>query len=87
MFYVYLLRSKKDNNFYIGFTNCLHRRIQEHNDGKNITTSKMMPVELIYYKAFKSKKDAMEREKQLKNYGNTLGQLKKRLYNSLKSAG
>jgi putative endonuclease len=34
-FYAYVLLSQKDNNYYIGYTNNLKRRLEEHNSGKN----------------------------------------------------
>lgn len=36
--YVYVLRSEKDREFYIGSTNDLDRRFAEHQSGKNIST-------------------------------------------------
>lgn len=47
----------------------------------------MLPVELIYFEAYKSKKDAFEREKRLKYYGSTLRNLKLRLQNTFKQRG
>lgn len=43
MFYVYILKSKKDNNFYMGSTNDLKRRINEHNSGLVFSTKSRMP--------------------------------------------
>jgi predicted GIY-YIG superfamily endonuclease len=43
----------------------------------------MLPIELVYYEAYKSKEDAKNREKQLKRYGNALLFLKKRTKNCL----
>jgi putative endonuclease len=65
-FYVYVLLSKKDGNFYTGFTNNLKRRIQEHQQGKNISTSRRLPVELVYFEGHKSKEDALRRESYFK---------------------
>ena len=33
-FYTYVLQSSKDLNFYVGYTNNLVKRIEEHNKGK-----------------------------------------------------
>ena len=63
--YVYLLRSKRNNSTYIGCTSNLGRRLQEHKEGKNYSIKKLLPVELIYFEAYKSKKDAFRREKHL----------------------
>jgi putative endonuclease len=85
MFYAYLLRSKKDNKLYIGFTNDLRRRLKEHNSGKNKSTSYRRPLELVYYEAYKSEQDARQREKNLKLFGKALGGLKRRINLSLES--
>lgn len=87
MHYVYLLKSKKSSWIYVGYTADLNRRLQEHRNGKTRTTSRLGPMVLVYYEAYLSSKDAIEREKQLKHYGAALGHLKCRIKNSLKSAG
>ncbi|OGC54512.1 hypothetical protein A2797_00675 [candidate division WWE3 bacterium RIFCSPHIGHO2_01_FULL_48_15] len=66
MHYVYLLLSQKDGNFYTGVTSDLHRRVQEHNDGKNLSTKSRVPLDLVYYEAYKLKADAEARERYLK---------------------
>lgn len=65
-YYTYVLLSQKDNQFYIGFTNDLDRRLSEHQQGKNISTSKRLPVELIYFEGHRSKEDSMRRESYFK---------------------
>lgn len=64
--YVYILLSLKDKKFYIGLTNNLERRLEEHRQGKNISTSKRLPLKLIYYEAHLSKEDAERRERYFK---------------------
>ena len=64
---------------YIGCTNDLEKRLKEHNEGLIYSTKKMLPVELIYYEAYKSKVCAYKREKSLKNYGSGLAKLKYRI--------
>ena len=86
-FYLYLLRSKKDGSVYIGCTPNLQKRWEEHKAGKNYSTKRLLPVELIYFEAYKSKKDAFEREKHLKYYGSALRNLKLRLQNTFKQGG
>jgi putative endonuclease len=83
MYYVYLLKSKKDNKLYIGFTNDLRKRIIEHNKGLNKSTKYRKPLSLIYYEAYVSLKDAQIREKKLKKFKNTYVELKKRIIYSL----
>lgn len=65
-YYVYILRSQKDKQFYTGVTHDLRKRVKEHNAGKNISTSYRKPLKLIYYEAYILKKDAEAREKYLK---------------------
>lgn len=79
MFYVYLLKSKPNNQFYVGSTNDLRRRLAEHNSGKEFSTRRYRPWELVYYEAFSSERLARMREKRLKQHGNALKELKRRL--------
>lgn len=65
-YYVYVLLSLKDNKFYIGSTNNLKRRLKEHRAGKNISTSKRLPLKLIYFEGHLSRTDAERREKYFK---------------------
>ena len=83
MFYVYVLQSRKDKSFYIGYTKDLIKRLKEHQQGKTFTTRKILPIELVYYEAYKSETDALKREKQLKIHGKAFGQLKRRIFNSI----
>lgn len=83
MFYVYIIKSKKDSNFYIGSTNDLRRRIKEHNAGVVLSTKSRKPFGLIYYEAYKSEKDARKRETNLKLRSRAFAQLKKRIQGSL----
>lgn len=66
MFYVYVLESKKNGDVYVGYTADLRKRFQVHNQGKVISTKSLRPWALVYYEAYRSKKDATRREKQLK---------------------
>lgn len=83
MFYVYILKSRKDNKIYIGYTNDLRRRKSEHDAGESQSTKGRRPLDLIYYEAYLSKEDAMKREVMLKKGSRTLGGLKRRISQSL----
>ncbi len=85
MYYVYVLQSSKKKNWlYKGFTSNLKRRIKEHQEGKNFSTSMHRPLQLVYYEAYLLKTDALAREKYLKT---SMGKrvLKKQLANFIKS--
>lgn len=82
MFYVYVLKSGFDGNFYIGHTADLRKRLAEHNRGKIASTRKRIPFELVYYEASRDLSDAVRREKYLKTtYGHRY--LRSRLKNDL----
>lgn len=66
MFYVYLIMDKLNGSFYTGMTSNLRQRLAEHKRGKTQTTAKMDVLELVFFEAFKSKIDAIRREKYLK---------------------
>lgn len=66
MFAVYILYSKSFNRYYVGYTNNLERRISEHNRKKGKFTDAGIPWELVYYENFKTKKEAMDRERCIK---------------------
>ena len=83
MFYVYFLKNRYDN-IYVGYSADLRERFKAHNYGKVRSTRKGRPWKLIYYEAYLAEKDARTRERTLKRYGSTLGQLKKRLRDSFK---
>ena len=84
MFYVYILKSLKDDNLYIGSTNDLKRRMEEHNSGKVFSTKIRRPFKLVYYEAYLSEQEARKREHNLKLRANAFNQLKRRITESLK---
>ena len=86
-FHVYLLRSKLDNSFYIGFAENLKERMEKHNQGMVQSTKNLRPMELIYFKSYKSKKDALTREKRLKQFAKGFSSLRSRLLHSLMLEG
>ena len=67
MYYVYILKSKKNNKLYKGFTNDLKRRIKERRLGKSTFTKNNGPWQLVYYETFISKSDAQREELFLKS--------------------
>ncbi len=83
MYYVYLLQSVKYRKIYIGLTDDVPTRLLEHNRGETKSTRYYRPWKCVYYEAYSSLRDARLRELRLKYYGKALGQLKRRLANSL----
>lgn len=67
MYYAYIIKSKKDNSYYYGFTEDLKSRLDSHNSGKVSYTKSHKPFELTWYGAFNDKKKALDFEKYLKS--------------------
>ena len=82
MYYVYLIQSKVDNRFYVGYTADLKQRIIEHNASNNASTKYGVPWRLVYYEAYTAKELALSRECNLKGRGNAYHSLKKRISSS-----
>ena len=67
MFQVYALYSKKFNEIYIGYSSSAAKRLQSHNHPKNKGyTKRFQPWELVFTEDFKTRSQAMKREKELK---------------------
>ncbi|MBI3195833.1 MAG: GIY-YIG nuclease family protein [Ignavibacteriae bacterium] len=65
-YYVYILRSMKDNQLYVGYTSDLRKRIEDHSLGKVTSTKNRLPLKLIYFEGCINQQDATHREKYLK---------------------
>lgn len=65
-FYTYVLKSIKDGDLYIGYTNNLKQRLEEHKKGKVFSTKSRLPFILIYFEACTNQQDAKRREQYLK---------------------
>lgn len=87
MHYVYVLKSEKDGQMYIGSTSDVQKRLAEHNGGMVFSTKPRRPFELVYYEAYKSEQDARVREARLKMRSRAFEQLKRRIDGSLKMIG
>jgi len=66
MYYTYILRSKKDGKLYVGWTDNLKRRFEQHNKGMVDSTRYRIPMELVYYEACLVQEKAIKREKYFK---------------------
>lgn len=65
-YYIYVLKSKKDGEFYTGYTIDLKNRLNQHNTGEVRSTKNRLPMELIYFEGCLNQQDATHREKYLK---------------------
>lgn len=83
MYYVYLLKSAKDGELYVGSTNDLKRRFSEHNCKAVPATKNRVPFKLVYYESYSAEDDARRREQALKLRGQARSHLMKRIEKSL----
>jgi len=77
--YVYVLKSDKDGNKYIGSTTNLYRRLNEHNNGQVKSTRHRRPLKLIGLREFNDIYEAILWEKK---YKNSHGQLERDIQNN-----
>ncbi|MEA1878856.1 MAG: GIY-YIG nuclease family protein [Bacteroidota bacterium] len=83
-YYVYILSSKKNAVLYIGVTNNLKRRVEEHAMGLISGFTKRYNVhKLVYYECFNYVKPAIRREKHLKKWNR---EWKNQLINEMNSS-
>ncbi len=63
---VYILKCS-DGSFYKGQTKDFPNRLKQHNNGEVSWTSKNLPVEPLHWEIFKTRDEAVKREKYLKS--------------------
>ncbi|MFQ3588472.1 MAG: GIY-YIG nuclease family protein [Fimbriimonadaceae bacterium] len=68
MWRVYILRSRSTGRFYVGCTDRIDRRLAEHNAGQTPSTRGRGPWELAYAETFGTRREALERERQIKSW-------------------
>ena len=67
-YFVYMILTKQKDNFtsYVGYTNDLTKRLLLHNNSRGAKFTKGRKWELIYYKKYSTKSNAMKSEYRLK---------------------
>ena len=67
--YIYFMSNKNRTSLYIGVTNNIQRRVLEHKSGQgSVFTSRYNLTDLLYYERITGMQNAINREKQLKNW-------------------
>jgi putative endonuclease len=67
MYYLYILASRRHGTLYIGVTNSLRKRLEEHRKGEGSSFVKTYGVyRLVYVEHYERAEEAIAREKQLK---------------------
>ena len=68
-YYIYILASRRHGTLYIGVTNSLQKRLQEHRTGKGSSFVKAYGIHrLVYVEFYERADEAIAREKQLKRW-------------------
>lgn len=68
-YWVYILASRPNGTLYIGITRDLRTRLEQHRSGQGSEFVKKYRVHLlVHVEAFASPREAIAREKQLKNW-------------------
>jgi putative endonuclease len=79
--YVYLLRSRKDGTYYVGWTTDPVRRLVEHNARLSTYTNRKLPWQLIGVEPQATVEVAKAYERSLKRSPRNLARFKKRVLN------
>ena len=66
-YYVYILKSLKNGDFYVGSTSDYKKRVDRHNAGLVKSTKGYKPWKLIEVREFTSRREAILQERFLKN--------------------
>jgi putative endonuclease len=66
MYYVYILESLVDGDFYKGSSSDYIKRLAEHNNGESQFTRSKMPWKLVFVRTFATKPEALVEEKRIK---------------------
>ena len=67
--YIYIIRSQHLQRFYVGSTEDIEKRLQQHNAGKSASTRAGRPWELIRTENFTTRSEAMFHERKIKARG------------------
>ncbi|WP_186754093.1 GIY-YIG nuclease family protein [Echinicola salinicaeni] len=69
MAFVYILFSNSANKFYIGHTeSSIEERVKKHNSNHKGFTGKFNDWKIVYQEQFNNKKEALRREREIKNW-------------------
>jgi putative endonuclease len=69
MFYVYIIRSRSLQRYYVGSTQNIDHRLQEYNVRKSKSTRAGVPWELVHTEKFATCSEAVQRERKIKARG------------------
>jgi len=65
-FFVCILKSLKEESYYVGSTQDLKSRLERHNQGRSKYTKAKRPWELVYWEKHQDRATAMKQEREIK---------------------
>ena len=69
MFTCYILFSRRTSRYYVGSTQDMANRLQEHNSGEGHATRSGAPWVIVWKEEFLTRREALVRERQIKARG------------------
>jgi putative endonuclease len=67
MYYIYILKSRAKDWYYVGMTDNTTKRLLQHNSGKTKSTKPFRPFDMVYIENYDSKAECRKRELFIKN--------------------
>lgn len=68
MYCVYILKSKQNNQYYVGYANDFDIRLKLHNTNKVPSTKNLGPWGVFHTEQFQTEREAVKRERQIKSW-------------------
>ncbi|HAJ56388.1 MAG TPA: endonuclease [Candidatus Omnitrophica bacterium] len=68
MYFVYIIKSRKNDRFYIGSAQDVKERLRQHERGKTRSLKNKGPFDIIRIEEFETRTEAFSRERQIKRY-------------------
>jgi putative endonuclease len=65
MIYVYIIHSQHWQRYYVGSTEAVEKRLQQHNAGKSASTRAGVPWELVHTESFATRSEAVWRGRKI----------------------
>jgi len=63
---VYILRSQRNNRYYVGSTIDLYRRLEQHKNGQVKATKYLLPIKLVFFQKYNDIQQARRAEYKIK---------------------
>ena len=68
MYCAYILKSKGNNQYYVGYMSDLDAGLKLHNSNKVPATKNLGPWEIFHKENFQTEQEAIHRERQIKSW-------------------